>query len=74
MWRLISRCSRYNGAAEDAQPLAFVGKGITFDSGGISLKPPAVESILSFNRASRSTFISAGDEVDAWGHGYVTSP
>jgi len=29
----------YRGAAEDAQPLAFVGKGITFDSGGISLKP-----------------------------------
>ena len=30
----------YNGAG-DAAPLAFVGKGITFDSGGISLKPGA---------------------------------
>ncbi len=29
---------RWNGAGEDA-PVAFVGKGITFDSGGISLKP-----------------------------------
>ncbi|KAG2364786.1 leucine aminopeptidase [Suillus spraguei] len=29
----------YKGApSKDAQPLAFVGKGITFDSGGISLK------------------------------------
>ena len=26
---------------EDEAPLVFVGKGITFDSGGISLKPPA---------------------------------
>jgi len=29
----------YNGAAREDQPIAFVGKGITFDSGGISLKP-----------------------------------
>jgi len=36
-------CSHYKGAADkNAQPLAFVGKGITFDSGGISLKPGAV--------------------------------
>jgi leucyl aminopeptidase len=34
--------SYYNGAAKEDQPIAFVGKGITFDSGGISLKPPAV--------------------------------
>ncbi|KAG8970499.1 hypothetical protein FRC05_000607 [Tulasnella sp. 425] len=32
----------YKGAADkSATPLALVGKGITFDSGGISLKPPA---------------------------------
>lgn len=30
---------RYDGGARDEAPLAFVGKGITFDSGGISLKP-----------------------------------
>lgn len=29
----------YKGAGSDDQPLAFVGKGVTFDSGGISLKP-----------------------------------
>jgi leucyl aminopeptidase len=34
--------SHYNGAAKEDQPIAFVCKGITFDSGGISLKPPAV--------------------------------
>lgn len=32
----------YKGApSKDAQPLALVGKGITFDTGGISLKPRA---------------------------------
>ncbi|NKB58918.1 MAG: leucyl aminopeptidase [Alphaproteobacteria bacterium] len=30
---------RWNGAARNKQPLAFVGKGVTFDTGGISLKP-----------------------------------
>jgi leucyl aminopeptidase len=29
---------RYNGAPDDERLVAFVGKGITFDSGGISLK------------------------------------
>jgi leucyl aminopeptidase len=31
----------WNGGAAGAAPMAFVGKGVTFDSGGISLKPPA---------------------------------
>lgn len=44
--RLTVRRSHYNGAAKGAQPLAFVGKGITFDSGGISLKPGAVEYLF----------------------------
>ncbi|MCH8862205.1 MAG: leucyl aminopeptidase [Proteobacteria bacterium] len=30
---------RYNGGAEGDAPVVFVGKGITFDSGGISIKP-----------------------------------
>jgi len=29
---------RYSGGPKDAAPVAFVGKGITFDTGGISLK------------------------------------
>ncbi len=29
----------YQGAADDVKPIVLVGKGITFDSGGISLKP-----------------------------------
>jgi len=30
----------YRGAGARSAPLCFVGKGVTFDSGGISLKPP----------------------------------
>ncbi|MBY0611025.1 MAG: leucyl aminopeptidase [Beijerinckiaceae bacterium] len=33
---------RWNGAGdENEQPVAFVGKGVTFDTGGISIKPAA---------------------------------
>ena len=32
---------RWNGAKAGVQPVAFVGKGVTFDTGGISLKPGA---------------------------------
>ena len=31
----------YNGKGTDCKPICLVGKGITFDSGGISLKPSA---------------------------------
>ncbi|PZU09858.1 leucyl aminopeptidase [Sphingomonas sp.] len=36
---LVMRWDGTNGAVE--KPTAFVGKGVTFDTGGISLKPPA---------------------------------
>ncbi len=32
---------RWNGGANDDRPVAFVGKGVCFDSGGISIKPAA---------------------------------
>jgi len=31
---------KYSGAKPDGQPVVMVGKGVTFDTGGISLKPP----------------------------------
>lgn len=30
---------RYRGAGDDSPPIALVGKGVTFDSGGLSIKP-----------------------------------
>jgi leucyl aminopeptidase len=32
---------KWNGASKEGQPTAFVGKGVTFDTGGISIKPAA---------------------------------
>ncbi|HUP66767.1 MAG TPA: leucyl aminopeptidase [Sphingomicrobium sp.] len=32
---------RWNGGKQGAAPVAFVGKGVTFDTGGISIKPAA---------------------------------
>jgi leucyl aminopeptidase len=32
---------RWNGGADGAKPTVFVGKGVTFDTGGISIKPAA---------------------------------
>lgn len=31
---------KWNGGKASAKPISFVGKGVTFDTGGISLKPP----------------------------------
>jgi leucyl aminopeptidase len=32
---------RWNGGARGVKPVAFIGKGVTFDTGGISIKPAA---------------------------------
>lgn len=32
---------QWNGGRKGAQPIAFVGKGVTFDTGGVSIKPAA---------------------------------
>ncbi|HEY9151218.1 MAG TPA: leucyl aminopeptidase [Gammaproteobacteria bacterium] len=39
----------YKGAARDEQPVVLVGKGVTFDSGGISLKPGAAMDEMKFD-------------------------
>jgi leucyl aminopeptidase len=39
----------YRGAAESQAPVVLVGKGITFDSGGISLKPGAAMDEMKFD-------------------------
>jgi len=50
----------YKGATKkDEQPLAFVGKGITFDTGGISLKPPADMKLMRGDMGGAATVVSA---------------
>jgi leucyl aminopeptidase len=40
---------RWNGGAEGQAPVAFVGKGVTFDTGGISLKPGAGMDMMKWD-------------------------
>ena len=40
---------RYEGAARGRAPIALVGKGVTFDSGGISLKQPVGMDEMKFD-------------------------
>jgi len=39
----------YNGAAKAGHPIALVGKGVTFDSGGISIKPGGAMDEMKFD-------------------------
>jgi leucyl aminopeptidase len=49
---------RYNGAG-DARPVALVGKGITFDTGGISIKPAAGMEEMKGDMAGGASVIAA---------------
>ncbi|KAF8892853.1 cytosol aminopeptidase family, catalytic domain-containing protein [Mucidula mucida] len=50
----------YKGApSKDAQPLAFVGKGITFDTGGISLKPGANMKLMRGDMGGAATVVAS---------------
>ncbi|KAL4070318.1 cytosol aminopeptidase family, catalytic domain-containing protein [Scleroderma citrinum] len=45
--------------SRDEQPLAFVGKGITFDSGGISLKPSAGMKLMRGDMGGAATVVGS---------------
>ena len=40
---------RYQGAADGSKPVVLVGKGVTFDTGGISIKPSAAMDEMKFD-------------------------
>jgi leucyl aminopeptidase len=50
---------RYRGAAADAPWLAIVGKGVTFDSGGLSLKTPEGMLTMKCDMAGAATMLAA---------------
>ena len=50
---------RYNGAGKSAKPLALVGKGITFDTGGISLKPAGEMDEMKFDMSGAGSVLGA---------------
>jgi leucyl aminopeptidase len=50
---------RYAGAAKSKKPLVLVGKGITFDTGGISLKPGADMDEMKFDMSGAGSVLGA---------------
>jgi leucyl aminopeptidase len=48
---------RYQGAGKNAAPIALVGKGITFDTGGISLKPGAGMDEMKFDMCGAASVL-----------------
>jgi leucyl aminopeptidase len=49
--------ARYLGGARGAAPLVLVGKGITFDSGGISIKPAAEMDEMKFDMGGAASVL-----------------
>lgn len=50
---------RYNGARASDQPVAFVGKGVTFDTGGISLKPGVGMEDMKYDMAGSAAVVGS---------------
>jgi leucyl aminopeptidase len=49
----------YNGAGGDAAPLVIIGKGVTFDSGGISLKPAERMEEMKYDMSGAAATLGA---------------
>jgi leucyl aminopeptidase len=54
--RLI--CLQYQGGAKDSAPVVLVGKGVTFDSGGISLKPGEGMDMMKMDMAGGAAVLA----------------
>jgi leucyl aminopeptidase len=50
---------KWNGAGQGAQPTAFVGKGVTFDTGGISIKPAAGMEMMKWDMGGAGAVVGA---------------
>jgi len=49
----------YRGGKKDSPPICLIGKGITFDSGGISLKDPPAMDEMKFDMSGAATVLGA---------------
>lgn len=50
---------KYNGGEDDEKPIVLVGKGLTFDSGGISIKPSKGMGRMKGDMGGAATVISS---------------
>jgi leucyl aminopeptidase len=57
--------ARYEGGAKTAAPVVLVGKGITFDTGGISIKPAAEMDEMKFDMGGAASVLGTLKAVAA---------
>jgi leucyl aminopeptidase len=50
---------KWNGTGQGGQPTAFVGKGVTFDTGGISIKPAAGMEAMKWDMGGAGAVVGA---------------
>lgn len=50
---------RYNGAPAEEKPIVLIGKGVTFDAGGISLKPAENMDEMKFDMSGAASVLAA---------------
>lgn len=50
---------KYDGGASDQKPVCFVGKGVTFDTGGISLKPASGMGDMKYDMGGSAAVVGA---------------
>jgi leucyl aminopeptidase len=55
---------RHHGRAGDGYDLALVGKGITFDSGGISIKPAEEMHLMKYDMSGAASVLAAAGVVN----------
>jgi leucyl aminopeptidase len=55
----------YQGSKQKRAPVVFVGKGITFDSGGISLKPPPQMDEMKYDMSGAAAVLGVMRAVQA---------
>ena len=58
---------KYNGGQEEEKPYVVVGKGVTFDSGGISLKPPPGMANMKMDMCGSAAAIGIVEAVSQLG-------
>jgi len=50
-------CLEYRGASKSSKPVVLVGKGVTFDSGGISIKPAQAMDEMKFDMCGAASVL-----------------
>ena len=53
---------RWNGGTAGEAPVALLGKGVTFDTGGISIKPAAEMDEMKFDMSGAASVLGVDDQ------------